>query len=29
VRFKLNNLGDARIFEPDINNVQIPPGAPA
>ncbi|OBV36849.1 TonB-dependent receptor [Janthinobacterium psychrotolerans] len=28
VRFKVNNLGDARFFESAINNVQIQPGAP-
>lgn len=28
VRFKINNLGDARFFESAINNVQIQPGAP-
>ncbi|MDQ2822570.1 MAG: TonB-dependent siderophore receptor [Pseudomonadota bacterium] len=28
VRFKVNNIGDARFYESAINNVQIQPGAP-
>jgi catecholate siderophore receptor len=28
VRFKVNNVGDARFYESAINNVQIQPGAP-